>query len=86
MTLQPPDTAPKDQAILGDFGYPWLQLATWNECDQKWAVASMEINMVGGQYNDPYWVTEQENEKDLLGWRPFPQKTTTTQQTTTKQP
>jgi len=78
MTLQPPDTAPKDQAILGNFGYPWLQLAVWNDHDQKWAVASMEMNMVHGKWNDPYWTTEQEHEKDLLGWRPFPQLKPTT--------
>ena len=78
--MNTPESAPKDETFLGNFGYPWLQMTVWNDYDKKWSVASMEINMMNGEWNDPYWTTEQENETALLGWIPLPPITPTTTQ------
>ena len=78
--MNPPNTAPKDKPFLGNFGYPWLQMATWNDVSMKWAVASMEVGLYEGNWTDTYWETELEPESSLLGWLPIPPITPTTTQ------
>lgn len=69
---QSPDKAPKDGTlILGDFGWPWLCYACWNEVEGQWSVSVKQINLVGGKC-DPYFETNREKHKDLKMWLPVP--------------
>lgn len=72
MTPQPPETAPKDRPILGCFGYPWWQVATWNPAMGEWVTAQIEGNVYEGQ-DDPGWITEYEQDNALRCWLPMPE-------------
>lgn len=37
-----PETAPKDQMIIADFGLPWAVIAIWNPAQGQWAIAELE--------------------------------------------
>lgn len=67
---QIPETAPKDRAILADFGWPWAVVARWSVYAGEWVVASIEGNVCDG-LDDPSWITEYERE--LLGWMVLPE-------------
>lgn len=72
--LQPPHTAPKDGTIiLGDFGWPWMLTACWNNHDEKWAVSMIQACLMEGGKVDTYWETDQEDHSALKGWLPMPE-------------
>ena len=73
--MNTPDTAPRDTPFLGDFGYPWLQMAIWNGVDKKWAVATVQVGMYDGKWEDTYFESDREDEDGLIGWIPIPEKT-----------
>jgi len=69
----PPEKAPKDGTqILGDFGYPWPQLAAWNTHDEKWATVSMMAQGMKKGTTDIWFETELEDSKQLKRWMPLP--------------
>ena len=72
--MNPSSTAPKEGPFLGDFGYPWFLMTMWNEVNQDWAVATVQVGMYQGEWNDTYFETDNENKKNLLGWVPLPIK------------
>lgn len=72
----PPKTGP----FLADIGYPWPVMATWNQCQQEFVHASLQVNMVDGEsdlscgeYNDPYWENDYEKESEVIAWQSLPQ-------------
>ena len=68
------ETAPKTgEQVLLDIGYPWPVLACWNACDSAWTYTEMQINMVNGEYNDPYFENESEKCENVKGWMPLPE-------------
>lgn len=72
--LNPPETAPKDGKVIhGDFGYPWLIPAVWNEYDGKWAVCTIQSCSTENGKIETYWETDQENHSSLIGWMPMPE-------------
>jgi hypothetical protein len=73
-TLQPPHTAPKDGTIiLGEFGWPWMLTAAWNNHDEKWAVCIIQACSMENGKVDTYWETDQEEHGALKGWLPMPE-------------
>ena len=71
--MNPPATAPRDLTpFLGHFGYPWLLMTMWNPVSGNWAVATVQVGMYEGEYNDTYFETDQETPASLLGWLPIP--------------
>jgi hypothetical protein len=71
--------APKDgKMVLLDIGLPWAVVGSWNVCEKKWVYANIQVNMVDGEYNDPYFENELEAEFDsngranIKGWQFLP--------------
>ena len=72
--LNPPETAPKDgTVILGDFGWPWMLTACWNNHDEKWAVSMIQACLMENGKVDTYFEADQEEHKSLKGWLPMPE-------------
>jgi hypothetical protein len=72
-TMNPPDTAPKDgTTFLANMGWPWLVVCMWNTAVDKWVYASPQINLYEGEWNDPYFESEWDDESELKGWIPMP--------------
>lgn len=69
---QPPQTAPKNQLILANTGYPWPVLAHWCEVSEKWATSILNEDLAAGDKIDVWFETEYEDEKALVGWMPLP--------------
>lgn len=68
--MNTPETAPRDGTqILGDFGWPWLQVAAWSEGVQKWAVAEFGLCPFT---QDARFETEYEDHSMLKAWVPLP--------------
>lgn len=73
--MNPPETAPKDgSSFLGDFGWPWLLMAIWNESDEHFCVCYPQACELANGTIDNYFEVEWESEKDLKGWLPIPRK------------
>lgn len=70
--MNTPETAPKDEVILLDVGYPWLVVGIWNEPSEKWVYADLQIDQYSGLWNDTYF--QNEHEKKIKGWLPLPEK------------
>jgi len=71
-TLNPPDTAPQQGAILGEFlGTPLLFPAVWNHASQKWGIAKLEFDLCN-DVQDTYFRTDYISHDKLLGWMPMP--------------
>lgn len=66
----PPETAPKDRAILIDAGWPWAVLAVWSDTESRWVTAQIESSLFEGKH-DPYWITDHEH--SLIGWMDLPE-------------
>jgi len=69
---QPPQTAPKNQLILANTGYPWPVLARWCDASGKWATACLTACEMATGKADVWFETEYEDEKALIGWMPLP--------------
>jgi len=70
--LNPPDTAPQQGVILGEFfGSPLLFPAVWNHASQKWSVAKLEFDLCN-DVQDTYFRTDYISHDKLLGWVPVP--------------
>ena len=77
MKLNPSETAPRDMTLfLADFGYPWLLPTMWNPVDSKWAVATVQIGLFAGEWNDTYFESDREESDALLGWVGMPKIST----------
>ena len=67
------ELAPKTgEQILANVGLPWPVMACWNAHDSQWSYANLQINMMEGEYNDPYFETESAHNYVLKGWMPTP--------------
>ena len=70
LTTEPP----KDGSMfLADIGYPWPVVVAWNAYDENWVFANYQINMMDGEYNDPYFETDREEEDGINRWMPLPE-------------
>ncbi len=69
---QPPETAPKDRAILACFGFPWPVVALYSDANDEWVTAAVEQNLYSGE-SDPSFVSEYFSEAELLGWMEMPE-------------
>ncbi len=64
--------APKDRPVLVLIGYPWPLMAIWNQFQEEFVIANLQINMMYGEYNDPYWENDYVNESDIISWAEVP--------------
>lgn len=69
---QPPETAPKDQVFIGNFGLPWPLVAQWSGVDGKFVIAQAAVGMFEGVYNDTYFENEWLPVNELQAWMPMP--------------
>ena len=62
--------APKDREIIGEFkNYPFTVVCIWNDHMKKWVYASVQLNMMNGKWNDPYFENDYFDEDQLVRWR-----------------
>jgi len=73
MKWQKMDTAPVDDLLILDVGWPYAVIGTWNEHEQQWIYSELEINRVDGDFNDPYFVNESISNENVKGWMPLPE-------------
>lgn len=59
----PPETAPKDRAILADFGGPIAVVAFWSDMYCKWYFAGKDYD----------WFVTEWADAPLLGWMNLPE-------------
>jgi len=69
--LFPPETAPKDRVILGEFGALPLQPTVWNPVHQQWCIAMLDVDMYEGQFQDTSFTNEYADPERLKGWLPM---------------
>lgn len=69
----PPPTSPTSGPFLADVGYPWPVIITWNQYQQEFVYPSLQINMMDGEYNDPYWENDYEPLSEIIAWQHLPQ-------------
>ena len=70
LTTEPP----KDGSMfIADIGYPFPVVIAWNAYNKNWVFANYQINMIDGEYNDPYFETEREAEDGINRWMPLPE-------------
>lgn len=68
-----PETAPRDgSTFLAAVGYPWPVLACWNEHNDEFVLANLQVNLVDGE-QDPYFENEYERIGALKRWMPIPE-------------
>jgi len=67
------ETAPVDETVLLNVGLPYAVVGLWNEHEQEWIYAELEINRVCGRFNDPYFGNEYISNADVKGWMPLPE-------------
>jgi hypothetical protein len=74
LSWKSPDSAPKDGAtqILGDFGYPWPQLAVYNLYNDQWCVVEMACSPMQDGPMDTWFETDTQNHDQLRRWMPMP--------------
>ena len=72
-SINPPETAPKDQQIMADFGWPWLQPAIWCSVTEQWVAAELNHCEESGKWYETEWYSS----FDLRGWLPYPQSQNT---------
>jgi len=70
---QTPETAPKDDVIIANLGFPFPLVATWNKPSGQWVTANLEVDLYHGEWNDTSFCNEYFAEKELLGWMPLPE-------------
>jgi len=60
----------RDGEFLGEFKhYPFTVVCMWNEYEGHWVYASVQVNMMNGEYNDPYFENDFFEEDELVRWR-----------------
>jgi len=70
---QPAQSAPKGDVIIGCFdNYPLPVCCAWNEPEQQWTIANMQVNLFRGKWNDTYFESEYECSDALKAWMPLP--------------
>jgi len=67
------ETAPTDSTVLLDVGLPYAVIGAWNEHEQQWIYAELEINRVDGNFNDPYFGNVYISNADVKGWMKLPE-------------
>lgn len=67
-TLQPMETAPKDEPVLLDAGFGFLSVGHWNHTEECWVYALLSCNDMNG--HDIFF--ENEYEANPKGWLPLP--------------
>ena len=73
MKWQTMDTAPVDDLLILDVGWPYAVVGAWNEHEQQWIYSELEINRVDGDFNDPYFGNEYISNENVKGWMPLPE-------------
>jgi len=70
---QPARTVPKDDVIIAKFASsPIPVLAAWNEPEQQWVYASIQVNLYQGKWNDTFFENQYETADALKTWMPLP--------------
>jgi len=69
--MNPPTTAPKDQAFLGRFGAGTLRPAIWNPAFKRWSVGMLEVKQHHGEWKNIQFKNELFDPSELLGWLPI---------------
>lgn len=64
------DTAPLDEPIILNVGFPNAVVGIWNPMDEAWVYASLQIAVCEGE-PDNYF--ENEREKRPTAWQPMPE-------------
>lgn len=65
--------APKDGTqLLGDFGYPWPLVASWNTHDNQWVTACMNAQGMRDGTTDIWFEGEREEMSQMRRWTPLP--------------
>jgi len=72
MKLNPPETAPKSDVIIANFGDPYLLPAVWNPDVSAWSVAITYRYAVGDSPWDVYFENATMEPNRLRGWFPLP--------------
>jgi len=70
--MNPPETAPRDRMVLGDFGWPSMMPCVWNNPSLGWACSTLQVEPYNGEWNDYYFETEFFPASDLKGWLEMP--------------
>ena len=66
-------SAPKDGTqLLGDFGYPWPLVASWNTHDNQWVTACMNAQGMRDGTTDIWFESEREEMSQMRRWTPLP--------------
>ena len=65
-------TAPRENIILLDVGFPWMVAGCWNPADEQWVYASPQVSMCDGEHD---WYFETEREALPKAWLPMPEIT-----------
>ena len=73
MKWQPMDTAPKGHEVLLDVGWPYAVVGAWNEFEESWIYAELEINTSAGAFSDPSFSNECAETIEVKGWMPLPE-------------
>jgi hypothetical protein len=47
-------------------------MAIWNQFQEEFVYANLQINMMYGEYNDPYWENDYVNESVIISWAEVP--------------
>jgi len=67
----PPETAPKDRVILGEFGCPTMLPTIWNPIHQQWCIAMLDVDLYEGEWQDTSFTNEYADASRLKGWLPM---------------
>jgi len=59
---------PKVGELLLNIGLPWAVHAIWNEHEQQYIYNVLQVNMIDGKYNDPYWENEYCGIDEVKSW------------------
>jgi len=73
LTTPPPKD---DNLFIADIGLPWPVMCLWNKHEEKWVYPNLQVNMIDGEYTDPYFENEYEPETGenmgIRKWMPLP--------------
>lgn len=67
------DAPPLDEIILAEFvGYPFVAVTLWNDHEQQWVYPMLQVNLINGEWCDPYFQNELAHPAELIHWLPLP--------------
>jgi len=71
LPVYPPETAPKDNYFLGDFGIGKLMVTVWNAHRGAWCMAMMSMRYFPDNSYDVFFDTKYLRPESLRGWHPM---------------